>query len=158
MQIENGRFYFISDEFIQKYGTKYNLMGNKETGTKRPCYFCFKDKENEKIIWFVPISKQCEKYKIIYSKKKQKINREPLNFVFGIVKDENATFLIQNMFPITKKYIEEKYQVQKHDVTVSVPLQKEILEKAEDILRLATKGICIAFSDLIAFKEDLLNE
>ena len=158
MQIENGKFYFISNEFIKKYGIRYNLMSNKETGTKRPWYFCFKDKENENIIWFVPILKQYEKYKSIYNRKKQKINREPLNFVFGIVKDENATFLIQNMFPTTEKYIEEKYQIQKHDITVSGPLQKEIIEKAGDVLRLATKGVHIAFSDLIVFKEELLNE
>ena len=31
MQIENGRFYFISNTFVQKYGIKYNLMENKET-------------------------------------------------------------------------------------------------------------------------------
>lgn len=108
MQIENGRFYFISNEFIKKYGIKYNLMENKETGNKRPCYFCFKDKSNENIIWFVPISKQYEKYKTIYEKKKEKIRREPLNFVFGIVKDENAVFLIQNMFPTTRKVCRRK--------------------------------------------------
>jgi hypothetical protein len=158
MQIEDGRFYFISNKFMQKYGTKYNLMENKEIGSKRPCYFCFRDKQHKNIIWFVPISKQYEKYKTIYDKKKQKIKREPLNFVFGIVKDEKATFLIQNMFPTTIKYIEEKYQVQKNDVTISVPLQKEIIEKAGDVLRLATKGVHIAFSDLIAFKEELLKE
>ena len=158
MQIENGRFYFISNNFIEKYGTKYNLMSNKETGTKRPCYFCFKDKKDKNIIWFVPISKQYEKYKTIYDKKKQKINREPLNFVFGTVKDENATFLIQNMFPTTEKYIEEKYQVQKNDVTIPIPLQNEIIEKAEDVLRLATRNIHIAFCNLIAFKEELLSE
>ena len=28
MQIENGKFYFISNTFIQKYGIKYNLMEN----------------------------------------------------------------------------------------------------------------------------------
>lgn len=108
MQIENGRFYFISNEFIKKYGIKYNLMENKETGNKRPCYFCFKDKSNENIIWFVPISKQYEKYKTIYEKKKEKIRREPLNFVFGIVKDENAVFLIQNMFPTTREVCRRK--------------------------------------------------
>jgi hypothetical protein len=158
MQIENGRFYFINDNFIKKYGEKYNLMMNKKIESKRPCYFCFKDKKDENIIWFVPISRQYEKYKSIYDKKKQKIKREPLNFVFGVVKDENATFLIQNIFPTIQKYIEEKYQVQKHDITVSAPLQKEIIEKAENILRLETKGVRIAFSDLVKFKQDLLNE
>lgn len=158
MKIEDGKFYFISNNFIQKYGTKYNLMTNKESGSKRPCYFCFRDKQNSNIIWFVPISRQYNKYKSIYDKKIEKINREPLNFVFGVVKDEMATFLIQNMFPTTIKYIEEKYQVKENDVTVSIPLQKEVIQKAEDVLRLSTKNIHIAFSDLIAFKQELLNE
>jgi len=156
MQIENGRFYFICNEFIKKYGIKYNLMENKETGNKRPCYFCFKDKVNENIIWFVPISKQYEKYKCIYEKKKQKINREPLNFVFGTVKNENAVFLIQNMFPTIEKYIKEKYQVKNNDVTISAPLQKKIIEKAETTLRLENKGIHVAFSNLLDFKKELL--
>ena len=158
MQIENGSFYFTNNEFIQKYGIKYNLMKNKESGTKRPCYFCFKDKIDEHIIWFVPISKQYEKYKSIYEKKKLKINREPLNFVFGIVKDEQAVLLIQNMFPTTEEYIEEKYQVKNNDVTISMPLQKEIIEKAEGILRLEEKNIHVAFSNLIEFKKELLNK
>lgn len=157
MQIENGKFYFISNKFIQKYGIRYNLMENKETGTKRPCYFCFKDKSNKDIIWFIPISKQYEKYKCIYEKKKQKICREPLNFVFGVVKDENAVFLIQNMFPTTTAYIEEKYQVKNNDVTISMPLQKVIIWKAENILRLEEKGIHVAFSNLLEFKKELLH-
>lgn len=156
MKIENGKFYFISNKFIEKYGIKYNLMKNKETGNKRPCYFCFKDRTNENVIWFVPISKQYIKYKSIYEAKKEKIHREPLNFVFGIVKDENAVFLIQNMFPTTEAYIEEKYQVKNNDVTISAPLQKEIIEKAESILRLEEKGIHVAFSNLIDFKNELL--
>lgn len=92
------------------------------------------------------------------TEKKQKIHREPLNFVFGVVKDENAVFLIQNMFPTTQKYIEEKYQVKNNDVTISMPLQKEIIEKAESILRLEEKGIHVAFSNLIDFKRELLDK
>lgn len=157
MQIEDGRFYFISNNFVQKYGIKYNLMENKETGTKRPCYFCFKDKIDKNIIWFIPISKQYEKYKSVYSKKKEKIHKEPLNFVFGVVKDEKAVFLIQNMFPITIKYIEEKYQVKNNDVTISSPLQREIIEKAENVLRLEKRGIHVAFSNLLEFRQELLS-
>lgn len=155
MQIENGKFYFINNSFIKKYGLRYNLMENKETGTKRPCYFCFKDRKNEQIIWFVPISKQYKKYLSIYKKKKNKIRREPLNFVFGIVKDEPAVFLIQNMFPTTKKYIIEKYQVRNNDVTIPIPVQKEIIDKAENVLLLEKEGIHIAFSNPLGFKKEL---
>ena len=44
MEIIEGRLYFIKDEFIEKYNPKYKLMENKEAGTKRPTYFCFRDK------------------------------------------------------------------------------------------------------------------
>lgn len=62
------------------------------------------------------------------------------------------------MFPTTPKYIEEKYQVNNNDVTISMPLQKEIIEKAESVLRLGEKGIHVAFSNLIDFKRELLDK
>ena len=65
MKVENGKFYFIKDEFFNVF-KGYKLMENKENGNKRPCYFCFNDPENEKIIWFVPISSKVDKYKTIY--------------------------------------------------------------------------------------------
>ena len=42
------------------------LMENKDRGTKRPCYFCFRDRKDKEIIWFVPISTKYDKYKKIY--------------------------------------------------------------------------------------------
>ena len=73
MEIKEGRLYFIKDEFLEKYGQKDNLMENKvEKGTKRPTYFCFKDNKNEDLLWFVPMSKQFDKYFKIYNNKKAK--------------------------------------------------------------------------------------
>lgn len=51
MEIIEGKLYFIKDEFIEKYNPKYHLMENKEVGTKRPTYFCFRDKQDKKILW-----------------------------------------------------------------------------------------------------------
>ncbi|MEG1008307.1 MAG: hypothetical protein RSE41_03315 [Clostridia bacterium] len=160
MQIEDGKFYFINDNFIEKYGVKYKLMTNKETGNKRPCYFCFKDEENDNIVWFVPISRQVEKYKKIYETKKHKMNKEPLNFVFGKVRNSDSVFLIQNMFPTIEKYILEKYTVNKtNDVTIFEDTKIDVLSKARSILKLAkNRNIHIAFSNLIEFKKELLND
>jgi len=47
MVLEEGKFYFVNNNFIHKYGLKYNLMENKESGNNRPCYFCFFDIKNE---------------------------------------------------------------------------------------------------------------
>ena len=49
MEIIEGKLYFIKDKFIEKYNPKYHLMENKETGTKRPTYFCFRDKLDYKV-------------------------------------------------------------------------------------------------------------
>ena len=63
MEIIEGKLYFIKDEFIEKYNPKYHLMENKEAGTKRPTYFCFRDKIDKSILWFVPpMSSKCVSY------------------------------------------------------------------------------------------------
>jgi hypothetical protein len=113
MQIDVGKFYFIKDEFFEIVNDR-ELMKNKENSIKRPCYYCFKSKENEKIIWFIPVSTKIEKYKKIYDKKIQKqkeLRKNPSvdTIVFGYVANTYSTFLIQNMFPVTEKYIECKY-------------------------------------------------
>lgn len=69
MIIEDGKFYFINDEFFDVF-KDYGLMINKENGNKRPCYFCFRDRQEKEIIWFVRISTKYDKYKKIYDMKK----------------------------------------------------------------------------------------
>ena len=145
---ESGKFYFIKDEYFDLF-KEYNLMQNKENGNKRPCYFCFKDFENPNIIWFV-------KYKKIFEIKKQK-NKKVYNFVFGKVLGKEKVFLVQNIFPVTEKYIEEKYKNKNHDVEISEKLKKEIIKTSTTIIKMAIKGINIPFYDIITFKEILLN-
>ena len=95
MESIEGKLYFVKDEFIEKYNPKYHLMENKKAGTKRPTYFCFRDKMNTEILWFVPMSTKYEKYLKINEDIKQKINREPNNFVFARnVGGKKAVFLI----------------------------------------------------------------
>lgn len=52
MQINIGCFYFIKDLFFDIIDDP-KLMQNKENGNKRPCYYCFKSKEYDNIIWFI---------------------------------------------------------------------------------------------------------
>ena len=116
MKVENGKFYFIKDTFFEIF-KGYKLMENKENGNKRPCYFCFTDPENSKIIWFVPISSKVDKYKTIYESKKKK-QKKVYNFVFGKVLGKEKAFLIQNIFPTTELYIESKYKNKMQNVEI----------------------------------------
>lgn len=155
MKVENGKFYFIKDNFFEIFKS-YKLMENKENGNKRPCYFCFNDPENKKIIWFVSISSKIDKYKAIYENKKKK-QKKVYNFVFGKVLGKEKTFLIQNIFPTTEDYIESKYQNKMQDVEITESLKKEIIEISINVIKLAKKGINIPFYDILEMKEILLK-
>lgn len=155
MRVESGKFYFIKDEFFDIF-KDYKLMQNKENGNKRPCYFCFNDPENEKIIWFVPISSKVEKYKYIYENKK-KTRDKVYNFVFGNVLGKKKAFLIQNIFPTTEKYIESKYQNKMQDVEITEVLKREIIQVSMNVIKLAKKGINIPFYNIIEMEKILLK-
>lgn len=157
MKIEEGKFYFIKDEFFDKIEAQ-NLCLNKKEGNKRPCYYCFKDTKQENIIWFLPISSKIEKYKKIYKEKKEKYGKVD-NIVFGYVEGEERAFLIQNMFPTLQKYITEKYVKQKRDVMINKKLKIELKRKANKILTLVEKGYRnLVFPDIIKIKESLEKE
>lgn len=163
MQIDVGCFYFIKDNFFDVIDDP-ELMQNKENGNKRPCYYCFKSKENDKIIWFIPISTKVDKYKKIYDKKIQKqieLGKTPSidTIVFGNVSNTYSTFLIQNMFPVTEKYIENKYIKNNVAITLSNKLQQEIISKANKVLKLYKHGMKnIIFPDIDKILNKLLEE
>lgn len=93
MKVEEGKFYFIKQEFFKKVKDEL-LLKNKGDENKRPCYYCFK---NYKL----------QKYKVVD------------NIVFGYVEGQKRAFLIQNMFPTTEEYIIEAYIKQNRYVNVN---------------------------------------
>ena len=143
MKAEDGKFYFMKDSFFEVF-KEYKIMENKESGNKRPCYFCFRDRKDERIIWFVPISTKYDKYKKIYESKKSKAGKRPV-------------FLIQNIFPTTEKYIEEKYTNSNIDVEIPAVVKEEIIKTALRVVRLAEEGIHIPFYDITEMKNILLK-
>jgi len=158
MALEEGKFYFINNDFINKYGLKYSLMENKENGNKRPSYFCFFDIKNKGLLWFVPISSKYEKYKLIYDKASKKYS-EVLGLSFGNVKGRDTVFLIQNMFPCTEKYIIEKYKNNDKDIKISKAKREEIMAKARRIIFLSeNKNMKLTFTNILELKKELLQE
>ena len=145
MKIESGKFYFIKDKFFEIIDDK-ELMKNKENGNKRPCYFCFRSKKYDNIIWFIPVSTKIEKYQKIYNNKIQKqikLGKNPSvdTIVFGEIANTYSAFLIQNMFPVTKEYVESQYIKNKVPIRLSNKLQEEIIEKANKVLNLYNHGM-----------------
>ena len=157
INIEEGKFYFIKNEFFDKFNNKEMCL-NKKDGNKRPCYYCFKDIVNEEIYWLIPISSKVDKYKRIYEQKQKKYGKVD-NIVFGYVEGEKRAFLIQNMFPTLKEYIIEKYIKQQREVVINKELKKELNKKANKILKLVEKGYKnLVFSDIIKIRRLLIEE
>ena len=141
MLIEDGKFYFIKDEFFEIF-KGYKLMENKENRKKRPCYFCFRDKFNKEIIWFVPISTKQHK---VY------------NFIFGEVVGKKSVFLIQNLFPTTEEYILGKYITENKDVEIALNVRKKVIAYARQVIMMAERGINIPFYNIVEMKNILLQ-
>ena len=162
MQINIGCFYFIKDSFFDIIDDP-ELMQNKENGNKRPCYYCFKSKTYDDIIWFIPVSTKIEKYQKIYNYKIQKqikLGKKPSidTIVFGNVANTYSVFLIQNMFPVTKKYVESQYIKNKVAIRLSNKLQKEVIYKANKVLNLYNHGMKnIIFPNVDKILEQLLS-
>lgn len=162
MEINKGYFYFIKDDYFDIIQDQ-ELMKNKESGVKRPCFYCFKDSKIENLFWFIPISSKVEKYRKIYNKKierqikdKKKPNIDTI--VFGTVNNEERVFLIQNMFPITKKFIQDTYIRNNKPVRISYELQNKIEEKANKVFELVRRGYKgLVFPDIMKIKRILLE-
>ena len=100
-----------------------------------------------------------EKYLKINEDIKQKINREPNNFVFARnVGGKKAVFLIQNMFPTLEKYIDREYTRQGMTIKIPKSVKKEIGKKARNIFMLTNKGVKATFTNLPEFIKDIENE
>lgn len=155
MIVEDGKFYFIKDEFFEIF-KEYKLMENKESGTKRPCYFCFRDKFNKNIIQFVPISTKYDKYQRIYEYKKQKQHRV-YNFVFAEVVGKKSVFLIQNIFPTTEKHMLGKYITENKDVEIALNVRNRVIAYSRQVIMTAKRGINILFYDITEMKNILLK-
>lgn len=139
MQIDTGYFYFIKDSFFD-FIKDSELMKNKENSNKRPCYYCFKSTKYDKIIWFIPVSTKVD------------------TIVFGNVANTYSVFLIQNMFPVTEKYIESQYIKNKVAIKLSNKLKVEIITKATKVLNLYNHGMKnIIFPDIDRILEQLLK-
>ena len=119
--MDNGNFCFLSDQYYEDFKDKY-LMRNKEVidseSRDRPCFFAFRDNVIPEILWLVPISSNYTKYKNLYDKKVLRYDK--CNTIrFGEVLGKQAAFLIQNMCPVTERYIREVY-VDKNGIPIRV--------------------------------------
>lgn len=155
--MEKNGFYIIKDEFFDYVGDIY-LKGNKDGN--RPHYYCFQDSSTG-LYWMIPLSSRIEKYRRIIEKRLEA--KKPCDIVH-ILKTDNgreSAFLIQDMFPITKEYIEREYMIAGNPMKVtSEHSAREIEHKARKVLGMLKKGVKFMPTqpDVLKIQEKLLNK
>lgn len=147
--METGKFYYIKDEYYKKFENCGIMKGkdDDEFGKHgRPCFYCF---EMDSLYWMIPISSKIEKYQEIYNKKiKRYKNYDGIKF--GYVNGKKRAFLLQNICPVTEKYIDNEYKINHNSISVKVNLkfQKKLNSIARKIVRLYKSGNKIVLTDL----------
>lgn len=158
--MNTGCFYFINDQYFSDFPDPL-LMANHESilgeSHDRPCFYAFLDNRTG-LYWMIPISSNTAKYRYHYTKKVEKYGSCD-TIVFGSVLGHEKAFLIQNMCPLTHKYIKNEYL----DPIASIPVQidgvseKEIISKAKRVLALHRKGIKLIFPNVLKIESELLK-
>lgn len=131
-------FYIIKDQFFEDMNDPY-LKGNKSGN--RPHYYCFEDSTTG-IYWMIPLSSRIEKYRRITQKKEQA--GKPCDIIHIVKLDDSreSAFLIQDMFPITEKYIEREYTIAgNHLMVTSEHVARTIEQKAKKVLKMLKRGV-----------------
>ena len=158
--MDKGHFYYINDQYFLDFPDPM-LMRNQETidgkNHDRPCFYAFEDALTG-LFWMIPISSQVKKYKTYYQKKLQKYGRCD-TLAFGYVLGHEKAFLIQNMCPITSKYIKNKYIDSRANVPVQIDgvFERVLISKAKKVLALQRKGAKLIFPDVLKIESILLK-
>lgn len=155
MIIEEGYVYHIKNEYFE-FVKDEKLITNHEGDSTRPNYFCIKIND-ENVMWFVPMSSKAEKYKKIIQNKMKKYKKCD-TIVIGNYRGREHAFLIQNMFPITEKYIDHIDTIEGKALKVPSETRRDIERKVEKVLLLKEKGINLIFPNVDKITEKLLKE
>lgn len=155
MIIEEGYVYHIKNEYFE-FVKDEKLMTNHEGDSTRPNYFCIKIND-ENVMWFVPMSSKVEKYKKIIQNKMKKYKKCD-TIVIGNYRGREHAFLIQNMFPITEKYIDHIDTIEGKALKVPSETRRDIERKVEKVILLKEKGINLIFPNVDKITEKLLKE
>lgn len=153
MKIETGYLYHVKDEFFDKVNSS-NVMINHENGHSRPSYLAIKEKD---ILWFIPLSSKVEKYQKIINLKENKYGSCKTILIKKIA-GKKQVILIQNAFPIIKKYIKNRHTISGKEIVVSSAVKREIINDFKYILSLKESGLNLFFTDIDKIKEQMLNE
>lgn len=107
----------------------------------------------------IPISSKVDKYKRQYQ---HPIDKYGIcdNISFGYILGRECAILLQNLFPVTQKYIDNMY-IDKHThcpIVFSKDLSVELHKKARKKIRYNQKGKAFGMTDVMKIYNELIKD
>jgi hypothetical protein len=154
LQIENGHFYFIKDDFYELCQDD-TLPTNKGEGHGRPCFFAF---VKDGYCWMIPITSRLDKFKALAVKKQKRYGKCD-TILFGEVLGHEKAFLVQNMFPALEQFIESEYVDKLSNIPVRIdkPKEEQIIKTAMRVLSKQEHGVKLIFTDVERIKRVIVQ-
>lgn len=150
-------FYIIKDEYFTRFNDPF-LKGNKSEN--RPHYYCFED-ETDGLYWLIPMSSRIEKYKNIIKEKQKEHKPCDILHVCRLGNDKEAAFLIQDILPVTDRYIQRPYTFAgKPLILIKDEDRRIVSQKAKRVLNLIQRGVKIMplQADVMKIRMELMDE
>jgi hypothetical protein len=123
MIVECG-LYILSDQYFKDFPDDHHMWNKYES---RPYYVAIK--QDNGIIWLVPLSSQVEKYRQAIARDEQKYGSCIFQYT-TYLKGKETVFLIGDAIPVTEKYILRSFSVN------GVPF---VIQDREDIKQIHSK-------------------
>ena len=131
-------FYIIKENFFYEMKDSY-LKGNKKES--RPHYYCFEDADTG-VFWMIPLSSRIDKYRRIIEQKEKDGRVCNILHIAKLDNNKESAFLIQDMFPVTEKYIEREYKIAGNQLMLTSEYTAGIIDKkARKVLKLLKHGV-----------------
>lgn len=148
--------YHIKDSYFAK-AQDDNLMCNKENKHYRPTFFCMEDTKTPGLLWVVPMSTKVEKFSAIRDKQMKKYGKCN-TIVIGTFDGREAVFLLQNMFPVTKQYLDHVHTRNGNPIPVNYTLAQEVKRNLQQLRQLIYQGKRVVFTDVKRLEKLMIEE
>ena len=162
MKPEPGYFYLLDDAYFQDFPSNWLLKNKTPTPGHwglRPHICAFEDPKAPGIYWMVPISSKMQKYSVVAAQKQAKYGFCN-TILFANVLGHVSPFLIQNMVPVSEKYIVDMYRDRNSDrpVRISEVNEKAICTSAKQVLKIYRRGEKLIFPDVDIIRTELQKQ
>ena len=142
----------VSDSYFAEFSSPRHMFNKHEN---RPYYLAIKEQNG--IIWLVPLSSQVEKYRAKLEAD-ERIHGESIFCYIARVKDRESAFLIGNVIPVTEEYILGPFTLSGRPFVLEDRADiKAIRSKVRRYLALVRRGKLQPAVDILSIERVLLN-